>query len=370
MKSMHVTTRTAVTLLSVLVMLGAGLVLVAEGSSAATDTFEITDGTGQTFTFDGPTEHVVTAGAGATLTVADAGQVAKIVAVDKYSTYGYTKYEQLEDLHAEDLGSFYGNTNHDYIITTLVKMVDAGTMSKDDAVILTSYTSNLQLREKLVESGFTHVLVWTSVADYEGIIDFVTAVSKVVTGTEPDSVKEMNSKIATVKQYASEHVGAKALYVSYSSKQLMVGNTGIMQTMLEICGANNLGYDPSKATNYGDTSTIVSLLQNDRDATVFVQNAYFSSGKTVDDFYEEVFGGDRSVKVVQMGLNWNNWCPESADGLYSIAQALYGENFDSDGSDEEKSDDDGSDNTVVIAAVAVVVVIVIVGAATYFVRKH
>ncbi len=289
--------------------------------------FVVTDGTGEDFVYEGAAERMVVNGSAVALTIADAGAVDKIVAVDKYSTYEYTKYEGLEGLGAVDLGSFYGTTNHDHIVTTLVKMVEEGELSLDDTVILTSYSSNVQLRERLNESGFTKVLVWTTIEDYGDVVRMVESVSRIASGGVPDSVTSMKDSVADVERRAAEHSGErpKALYVWYYNKELQIGNTGIMKSMLDVCKADNIGYDPANpSARYGDVNTIVKLLGENKDAVVFVSNSYFSSGKGLDDFYSEVFGGDRSVKAVQMGLQWNNWCPESAEGLKEIADALYG----------------------------------------------
>ena len=301
--------------------------IVTLPTSDAGGGFEITDGTGKTFAYDGAAERIALNGSAVALTVAQAGAVEKIAAVDKYSTYEYTKYADLKNLDAADLGSFYGSTNHDYIVTTLVKMVEEGKFAKDDTVILTSYTSNKDLRDKLESHGFSKVLVWNTIDDYSQLVKMVEDVSKIATGGIPASVEKMKEKVAAVEKKAAEHSGSdrpKALYVWYYNKEFQIGNLGIMKSMLDVCKADNIGYDPSNPEyRYGDAATVVKLLENDKDAVVFVSNSYFSSGRSLDNFYDEVFKGDRSIKAVAMGLQWNNWCPESADGLTAIADALY-----------------------------------------------
>lgn len=286
--------------------------------------FSVTDGTGRSFDYSAPADRIVSAGSGATVTIADAGMLSKIVAVDKYSTYDYTKYEQLADLHAEDLGSFYGTTNHDHIVNRLLEMVTAGQFSKDDTVILTSYTSNVALRTTLESHGFTHVLVWTSITDYNDVVEFVSAVSKVACGSDSLASLRMRSLTASVNEYAAAHpTHPKALYVySNSSGDVKVGNAGIMKSMLDIAGADNIGYNGTSASSYGNINEIITLISGNPNVIVFVQNSYFTNGRTIDDFYH-LLNDNRSVRVVQMGLHWNNWNPESADGLYEIAQYLY-----------------------------------------------
>ena len=344
-------------------------ICVPLSESDADSGFTITDGTGQTFEYTGAAERIVVNGSAVTLTIADAGAVSKIVAVDKYSTYEYTKYDALKDLKATDLGSFYGTTNHDYIITSLVKMVDDGKLSLDDSIILSSYTSNLDLREKLNEKGFTKVLVWNTINEYGDVVKMVEDVSRIASGSVPQSVIDMKSNVALVKKTAAGYTGderPKALYVWYYSKALQIGNTGIMKSMLDVCQANNIGYDPSNSSaRYGDVSTITKLIGENKDAVIFVSDSYFSAGKTLDDFYSEVLGGDKSIKVVQMGLQWNNWCPESSDGLVQICNELYA----SEGDDTGPSPKNVDDNILLYAAIIAAVIIAIAFIAQLVYRK-
>ena len=81
-------------------------VFVAVPADADGTGFDITDGEGRTHHYDSPAERIVSTGAATTLTIAEAGAVNKIVAVDRYSTYDYTGYDELEAMDAVDLGSF------------------------------------------------------------------------------------------------------------------------------------------------------------------------------------------------------------------------------------------------------------------------
>ncbi|MBR4503843.1 MAG: ABC transporter substrate-binding protein [Candidatus Methanomethylophilaceae archaeon] len=345
--------------------------ILAEDSEAA---FTVTDGTGMTFEYAEAEDKIILNGSATALTIADAGAVDKIVAVDMYSTYEYTKFEELKDLRAEDLKSFYGTTNHEYIITTIVKMVESGKFSLDDTIILTSYSSNLELREKLSKEGFTRILVWNTIESYSDLVKMVEDVSLIASGSIPDSITAMKSKIKAVEDKAASFDGTdrpKALYVWYYSKSLQIGNTGIMKSMLDVCKANNIGYDPSNsAARYGDVNAITKLLENNKDAVVFVSNSYFSAGKTLDDFYNEVFSGDRTIKVIPMGLQWNNWCPESADGLTEIANALYAsEPTPAPEPAPEPSEDKGLGKYIVYAAAAMSAILLLALIGLYFKLK-
>ena len=78
--------------------------VIAVPTDAEDTGFDVTDGEGRTIHYDAPAERIVSTGAATTLTIAEAGAVDKIVAVDKYSTYDYTGYEALSTMDAMDLG--------------------------------------------------------------------------------------------------------------------------------------------------------------------------------------------------------------------------------------------------------------------------
>lgn len=308
----------------VAVMLCATIVIAP---ADAEDTgFDVTDGEGRTFHYDAPTERIVSTGAATTLTIAQAGAVSKIVAVDTYSTYDYTGYEELAAMDAVNLGSFYGETNHDYIVTSLINMVDTGEFSLDDTIILTSYSSNRALYDRLTGIGFTKVLVWTtdSVPDYDAIVQMVSDVSKIASGTVPESVSSMLEKTQTVSNAVSGVTErTKALFVWYTGGEFSVGNSSIMNSMLEVANAENIGYNGSTASHYGDVNTVISLLEQNPGTVIFVNYSYGNAGGTAESFREDVLGGNTDYPVVIMDGLWNNWCPESADGLMTIGQYLY-----------------------------------------------
>ncbi|QHK16993.1 hypothetical protein JS82_02170 [Methanomassiliicoccaceae archaeon DOK] len=351
-------------------------VFVAVPADADGTGFDITDGEGRTYHYDSPAERIVSTGAATTLTIAEAGAVNKIVAVDRYSTYDYTGYDELEAMDAVDLGSFYGKTNHDYIVTTLINMVDDGELSLDDTIILTSYTSNRALYERLDDTGFTKVLVWTtdSVSDYDAIVQMVSDVSMIASGTVPGSVSSMLDKTAQVSDAVSEVTErAKALFVWYTGGEFSVGNSSIMNSMLEVANADNIGYSDSTASHYGDVNTVISLLEANPGTVIFVNYSYGTAGGTAESFREDVLGGNTDYPVVIMDSLWNNWCPESADGLMTIGQYLYpdllGEPYDGyiedygpgSGSGVSNGGSAGTDGLMIALVVVVVVAIVAAG---------
>ncbi len=340
-------------------------------------TFEVTDGTGRTFTFDGPSEHIVTCGTGVTITVADCGAVDKLVGVDKYSTYEYTGYEQLKDMHAEDLQSFYGTGNHEYIEIELLNMVSDGTMNFDDAILLTSYSANEQLRERLEGVGFTHILVWmdSDIETFSDMAQFVNDVSMIATGSISGGAAEMNENISYVESVAAtipEDEVADALIVWYSSSYgIGITNVGIASSMLDACNANNIGLKNDGSAYWGDLSDVIKLLEEHPGTVVFLNASWASAGYTVDDFKANLGSHADDYTFVQMGALWNNWCPESADGLLSMASALYPEYFgEYDGGSSGGSDDDDSLIWWAVAIIIVIIIIIILAWYLYRQRTH
>lgn len=364
----------------VLTIIAIGAVLCA--TLAFTDTdgadsgFDVTDGTQKTFHFDGAAEHIVLNGTGAALTVADAGAIDKIVAVDKFATYEYSKLEQLKDLNAVDLGSFYSESNYQYVCAELIRLVGEGKMTTEDPIILTAFSNVEKLRGMLNDSGFSTVLVWTteSIDEYNDIISFVEGVSMIVTGTEAESVKEMKASVERVTSVVSgvpeeERTKAISIWIQ-SGTGILVNNKGIANSMLDLCNAYNIGYDESKGAWYGDVNTVISLLEANPGTVIFLPDKWASSGNTVEDFRNDVLGGRTDYTIIQMDAIWNNFCPESADGLVSMAEALYPELFGVEPS-EEPGSGNGDNSSLIMWGVALVAAIIIVAAAyVAFKRIH
>ena len=359
------------TIIAIGVLLCTTLTLV--DVDAADSGFDITDDDKTTVHFDAAAEHIVVCGLGPALTIADAGAISKVVAVDKYSTYSYSKNEKLKDLNAVDLGSFFGPANHEKIVTELINLVENGKLSKDDPIILTTYSSNIVLKEELTEAGFTKVLRWdtSNVGSYSDILDFVEDITMIATGEKGDVVSSMEKTVQTVEDGVSGVTADEkkmAISIWYSSKNgVMVNNIGIAQSMLEVCNATQVGYKADGGQYYGDEATVISLLESNPGCVIFLNSAWASAGKTVEDFRNEVLGGSTEFEIVQMGALWNNYCPESADGLLEMAKAIYPERFGVDPAPTPEGEDGNSN---LLMWVVVLTIAIIIGAAAYVVFKR
>ena len=346
-----------------LLLLSSASVAMTIGSSDsnASDQFTITDGTGKTFQYSGLTEHIITMGYASTLTVVELGMMEKIIGIDKYSTYESSGNDKLKDIdkYATNLGSLYYSSNNDYIVSTLVQWVESEKMSLDDTIILTAYSNALVLRDSLNEKGFTHVLVYLSIVDYENIVDFVRSMSLITTGKESGLVSDMKATLDTIVTGLKDVTEkSKGLYVRYYSSNFTVGNTGsIAVSLITSAGGINLGYNESISSSaYGDASTVVGILKDNKDAIVFLDGTYLKT-HAVSDFRNEVLGGDTGITIVPMESIWNNYCPDAMYGLWTFACALYPDIFSGDVPSGD--DDSNGGNALMYAGVAIAVIIVI-----------
>ena len=339
---------------------------VTDGADGAdSKSFTITDGTGREFTFDGPSEKIVALGKGTNLTIAELGCLDKVVAVDTWSMPAKANDERLSGLNAVDVGSIYYADNNDNVLAELNKLVEANTLSHDDAVILTAYPNTLVLRELLEKMGFTHVLVWTEIVDYETIVKFVEAISQVATGSlDTELVEEMRTVQKTIddglKGVAEKK---KAVYVRYTtdSGEFTIGNTGsIAVSLIESAGGENIGRNESTdQRRWGDTSMMIQLLEENPDAVVFLDVTWANADHTVYDFRTEYLGGDTQRKVVQLKSEWNNYGPDAMDGLMVVAQSMYPDIFGEYVVDEGGSPGDNNTLLYVGAAVAAIAIIAV-----------
>ncbi|MDR0888008.1 MAG: hypothetical protein LBM39_02335 [Candidatus Methanoplasma sp.] len=361
-----------IAIITVMALAFVGFAAFAADSSDAADPKTVTDGEGVSFEYTKPTDHIVTMGYASTLTVARLGAIDKIVGVDPYSTYDYTKDERLKELNATDLGSIYSASNNDKIVAQLLQWVEAGKFHTDDTVILTAYTNALVLRTLLTDAGFTHVLVYRTITDYDNVVKFVNDLSIIITGDTSKLVKDMEAVKDTVEDgLKSVTTKTKGLTVWYSapSGAFSVGNTGsIAASLLESAGGDNIAYDSGKNSQYGDKNLIVQLLDdNDKDVVIFLSNVYLND-HTIDDFRNGVLGGDRSIKIVVLKPTWNNYCPDASEGLWAIASALYPDIFDAETQPEaDDTPESGSDTYLIIGAI--VVVIVVVASIAIYIRR-
>ncbi len=338
----------------------------------ADTSFEVTDQTGRTFQYDGPSEHFVSTGYAVTHTLYQLGVIDKIVATDQYGSKEYAESSQgdktLGDLNAINLGSMFSNDCIDTFKTTLPQLVEKGVMNLDDTVILTTSSKIYDIRAELEKLGFTHVLIYKEFKTYDDIISMMETLSLTSKGVVDDRVSEMKRVATEISDATKDAVPAKALYVWYNSTGLAVGNTGIMSSMLEICNAEQIGLDTSIDKGYyGSDVDLIQLIEKNRDAIIFLNNSYLTAGHTIGEFRDKYLGGDTTIGIVAMGPLWNNYCIESMDGLREISKALYPDIFGE--SDLVDYGSNGESNIMLYLAVGVIVLVAIAGIAVYILKK-
>jgi ABC-type Fe3+-hydroxamate transport system substrate-binding protein len=339
-------------------------------SSADTSTsssFTVTDGNGNTFTFDGAVDHVVIFGYAATLTVAETGNISKIIACDMYSQYSYYSDSRLATLNAYNLGSPY-TSDFSSVETWLLQAVEDGSFDKEkDAVILTSSTNaNTILRADLISYGFKNVLFWGTPTNYSDLVNCVSSVAKIAGGVDNTVSSQVQSIYDNVTAEVSGRDKQDYVYLYYSSTSgVGIGTDSCLgSSMINAAGGNNILPDDVTATSggiyYGGTSYLIQLLENNPDTVIFIASNF---KMTAEEFATTYLGGSDAFNIVVMGNNWNNYCLDSVLGLQTVSDYF---------ADMQKTSgtSDSNDYSVMYIVAAAIIVLIIVGAAVYVTKKH
>jgi len=364
--------RTSAIILGICFLAMAAAPLAAPTASAAGG-FDVTDGTGRTFHYDSPSERVVVTGYAATLTLIDLGHASRVAATDTYGSYEYQQDEKLAAVKdAPSIGSIASQANNKNVETALVQMVDEGKLSLEDTIIFTTYVTNGErIRELLDGRGFTHVLMWGSITEYGKIIEMVDDLSMIMSGEKSQVAEDMRAVQADIAQRtAGIEPKAKAVFVWWSSSSgFKVGKSGSLAvSLIEAAGGVSLGESDASGGSYGDKNTIVQILEGNQDALVLLDSSYMAE-KGVQEFRGEVLGGNQDIRVLGLQKTWNNYCPESAEGLREIAKALYPGVFGVESGDDGKEGSESEGGSLLIAAIAIVAIVALIAVAWMFLRK-
>ena len=357
------------------------LIIPIDDSSAA-DAITVTDGRGTSVKFDEVASHVVTCGKGPTATVIQLGQLDKIVVCDSYSKNGTEEvFNDLKTRIAEGKVKADGNvysSGLDAFKTNVIAAADTekgGTFDKDkDVIILTaSAANNTSLNTYFSTAGFKKILIWDSITEYDQIIDFATAVSKVLTGSVSDKVKSMELVEKTISDKLTEKGVAeadkmKSIYIRVSSSNLALGNTGSLTTsMIDAAGGKNLGKDSEKASpTYTISASVLTTMRSDNGTDKIV---VFLDTTVTDEKLTEIQNAMGTTNTTYVKLNglWNNYSIDSKDGVWTMACALYPDYFEGD-VPEVKAE--GNNNIVLYAAVGGGVAVVALIAAVFLMRRR
>lgn len=354
---------------AVAIMVAASMAVLLADDAEAEGGFTVTDTNGNTFSFDGAVDHIVTVGYGATLTVAETGNVDKLVAVDKYSTLDYTKDDRLSGLKAYDLGSPF-KSNYDGIEQWLLNAVESGNFDKaKDAVIFTTYSGlNNTLRQTLLDDGFVNVLFFGNIDSFADLMGCVDDIAKIAAGTGNKVSSQMKETYDRVTSSVKENGPAGEFIYLYYMKSRGIGagtGTSLGGAIIETAGGTNIVPDMEQSAlyggcYYGGDSYYVNLLADHPDAAVFLGNFDI----TPEEFRAKYLGGEQSFRIYAMQKDWNNYCPEAVNCLGTINSYL------SEGSAEGQDDDSGDDGIPAYAIGIALVLVVGIGAALALVIRR
>ncbi len=300
------------------------------------DSFSIIDGKGHLVSFDNPAEHIVTVGKGTSATVVEVGCINKIVVTDKYSVQGDDDvFIQLKEYvssgHATAGGSMY-SSDINQLEVEVVDAADSGRFDREkDAIIISGggEDATKKVYDYFTQNGFRKVLVWTSINDYNDIIDFCEDVSKIVTGSISECVKQMRYTISEIDKVMTEKCLDKvpAFTILWRNENWQVCNQGsLAASMIMDAGGNVITIDESRKDTFYPIDHPSQIIDEYGENVIVFADATISGDK-MNDLRKEV---GSNVKIVSMKALWNNYCPDSIDGVWAMACAMHPDYFHGD----------------------------------------
>jgi len=291
------------------------------------------------------------------------------VIFDASSAYSSSGIKEVENFSADQF-IVISSSNKDAVIQTMLDLVDNSTWNKTTDVILGyGYNSYSTMWSELEGYGFNVVTFYPN--SYDGIVQVVKNIETIV-GTNHSVSKQM----AFVKEYIATILSdngitnssqkVKALYASYSSNTLKLGNNNsVTVDFINYAGGVNVAEDPSKASpSYAvDFSAILQL----HPEYVLLDGYYTGSA---EDFSALI--GDSSINVFKMNKSWNSYCPDAMTGLWTVACLLYPDYFEGNIPLEYTNDtDDGGidDNILIYTAGGICIILLAVGVVMITRRK-
>jgi len=327
----------------------------------------ITDSRGVTTNLTGPADCVACFGAFATNTVVDIGFLSSVVIFDSTSEYNKSGIPEMMGMSADRFVTV-SSANKDAVVQKMLDLVDDGIWNKSGDVIFGYGYSYLSPTWTELESyGFNIITFYPN--SYDGIVQVVEDI-ETVTGAN-HSVSE---HMTFVKEYIAETLAdkgvtdsaqkIKALYASYSSDTLKLGNNGsVTVDFIRYAGGVNVAEDPEKTvpTYSTDFSAILQL-----DPDFVLVDGYYA--ETAEDFSEMI--GNDDITVYKLNKSWNSYCPDATEGLWTIACLFYPDYFQGDLPVEGTGDDGTSaDLTTVYVIVGITVIVVAVALVVLMRRK-
>ncbi len=279
-----------------------------------------TDSRGMMTNLTAPATHVASFGAFATNTLVDIGMLDKAVIFDASSEFNKSAIPEMYGMPADKFITV-SSANKDMVVQTMLDLVDDGKWNKTTDVIFGYGYSYLDAVWAELEGLDFNVITFYP-NSYDGIVRVVNDI-ETVTGSTHGISRWMRSLPGYVADTlvlsgidtAPEKV--RAIYASYSSDTLKLGNNGSITTdFIRLAGGINVGADPNKTlpTYTADFSAIVALQPE-----LVLLDGYYSG--TAEEFSAMI--GDSNITVFKLNKTWNSYSPQAAEGLWAVACEMY-----------------------------------------------
>jgi len=357
----------AIITLMVLALLTVAVPFNAQGETTSEQSISITDSRGVTTNLTGPAVHVASFGAFATNTLVDIGMLDKAVIFDATSEFNKSAIPEMEGVSANHFVTV-SSSNKDVVVQTMLDLVDAGKWNKSSDVVLGYGYSYLNTVWADLQ-GYEFKVVTFYPNSYNGIVQVVKDI-ETLTGAN----HSVSAEMTYVRDYIANTLEENgidndtervtALYVSYSSETLKIGNNGsVTVDFINYAGGLNLGENPDKAlpTYTADFSAILQL-----NPEFVLLDGYYAG--SAGDFKALI--NDDDVTVYKLNKSWNSYCPDATDGLWTVACLFYPDYFQGELPVDAGDTGDGQDNTMIYAGVGVAVIVVAIAAVLLMRRKN
>ena len=324
-----------VMLTAALFMMTSVFVIIPMTDSYSADSgFTVEDGQGTEFAYDAPSGKVMTIGKGLTATVIEMGYLNKILVCDSYSnTATEDIFSDLKPLVADSTilagGNIYSSGKAQLINDIVYATENNGFDKEKDTIFITGGPSYIdaivdELRDD--SKGFKKVLAWESIETYDEMVDYVNVVSMAVSGSTEGKAEQMSYVAEHIKDTLGDRTKAKAFYVNYSSSAFRVGNTGsLASSMIIAAGGISVTIDSTKAVPTYEANITNLVDTHGTDTIIFVDAGVNETNlNTLKSLVPD------SVKIVPMSSLWNNFAPDSMDGIWVMASAMYPDLFNGD----------------------------------------
>ena len=329
------TLRAPALLAAILVIVSGAVCLAAptEDSDADPVPYTVTDGKGHIVKFDAVPAHIMAIGKGITATVIELGGLDKIVVTDRYSaTADEPLFDDLRSKVASNdiygSGSVYSSGKENLLHDILDALDEKDFSISSDVVLIAGSDTYVQsIYSELADThGFKKVLWWNDITEYDEVCTFVGEISKVISGTEGSVSASMRAVLTALEECSpadpSEH--PKAFYITYSGGAFKVGNKGsLADSMIIAAGGVSLTRNREISTSTYDPQVTTTIPDLAHEATAIFVDAGIVLDQARYNELRTLIGSANQSKIVEMESLWNNYCPQSIDGVIAMNDKMY-----------------------------------------------